>query len=208
MRKDTIANLMKEERWLDADEAKKLGFVDATYKPAKIAASMSKNMELINGSKELPNIVNKSNINMSTIKDELKAFKDEIVTDITSVFNAKGKEVSEEDLGNKVDEVINAKIETLESKESELIANKVSEFETEKNELTSKFDAEKVELQNSIDALTKEVNELKGTETKVEVVAESENPTDTPVEKTEGQKILLDILGKTTPIEKLNASVK
>jgi len=208
MRKDTLANLMKEERWLDATEAKKLGFVDATYKPMKVAASISKNMTLINESKDLPNIVNKSNINMSTIKEELKAFKDEMVSDIKAVLNVDNKEVSEELLNSKVDEAIKAKSDALELKQSELIANKVSEFETKMNELNEKFDAEKLELQNSIEAKDKEINELKGTETKVEVVASVEDPKAEEVEKSEGEKILSNIMANVSAVDKLKASVK
>ena len=207
-RKDSIHNLMKEEKWLDSSEAKEWGFVDEVYAPMKAAASIEKDIKYINSSKTLPKIVNKSNINMSTIKEELEGFKDEMMNDIKAIFKANKQEVSEDELNSKVDEAIKAKSEALELKNSELIGNKVTEFEAKTVELTEKFDAEKLELQNSVEALTKEVNELKGTETVVTPVATVEDPTDEPREKTQGEEILANIFNGFSAVDKLNASVK
>ena len=77
-----ILDLMKEERWISADEAKEFGFIDSTFEPMAIAASV---IDKVNAAKEFPNIVNNQNQTDMNIKEEFKAFKDSIMNAISEL---------------------------------------------------------------------------------------------------------------------------
>jgi ATP-dependent protease ClpP protease subunit len=201
-RKDTIGNLMKEERWLDADEAKSFGFIDSTYKPMKAAASIKKDIELINGFKDLPNIDN----NMSTLKEEFASFKDEILNDIKAVFKGANKEISNEELQAKVDDIVNNKTESYEAKIAELeteISNKSTEVDSKVAELEAK-EVELNEVKNSLGEI-----ETKLAAYEVDPVPatpqEEPSPQASKKELTPSEQVLADILNSASELDKLNA---
>lgn len=192
-RKDTIHNLMKEEKWLSASEAKDFGFVDTTYAPIKAAASYNKDIAKINLTKGIPKINIKSN-NMD-IKVEFEKFK----TEIMEFFKANKEKENPEEI---TEELISAKV-------IEILSQKSTEIETHITTISGDLETEK-EQNNThtakIVALEKEITDLKmkGTDPK-----NSGDPDPKPghkKERTEGEKVLLNILNNATPLEKANAS--
>ena len=136
---------------------------------------------------------------------DVKEFEADIVTKtiegVKALFAKKDKEVSSDLLEESVKtEVTNQVAEIVTNHE-----DAIKTFETEKKDITDKFDAEKVKLDESIKALTKEVNELKGIETKTKVVTGVEDPTGDPKEMSVGATILTDIFNNMTDAEKIVA---
>lgn len=79
-RKDSIHNLMKEEKWIDASEAKDFGFIDTTFEPIAMAASIG---HKINDS-DLPtinNILMSKITNGASLASSLNSAIDSMVTD-------------------------------------------------------------------------------------------------------------------------------
>ena len=126
-----ILDLMKEERWISADEAKEFGFIDSTFEPMAIAASV---IDKVNAAKEFPNIVNNQNQTDMNIKEEFKAFKDSIMNAISEL---KGDAKTEPSI---------TEVKILDQEEvKKLISNfetKVTELEEENKKL--KAEASKV----------------------------------------------------------------
>ena len=189
--KRKIASLMAEEKWLNAKEAKDMGFIDKIYKP---------NMNLINSI-----ILNK--INLNKLPQLPKGVMDEF------------SEIKNYDLMNF--EKINDKIDALMNKVEGFFDSKnESENVIDKGEFTAKVDKEIEELKNlyewqineqsetiklkdeqisdlknnydsSINELKEEVEKLKANETVVvkeeeptlEKVVESPNPFDSYAER-------------------------
>lgn len=194
-RKDTIHNLMKEEKWLSASEAQEFGLVDNVYAPIKAAASYTKTIDKINLLKGIPKINIKSD-NMD-VKEELKKYKSEIMDWFKDNKESdKPKEITDEVINKKVDELIIEKATVV----SEHVATITGELETEKEQ--------NVAFVAKIKALETEVNDLKmkGTNPKP-----SGDPNPKPTqqqEKNEGQKILSSLIKNATPLERAQAGQK
>lgn len=140
LRKDTILNLMKEEKWLSANEAKSFGFIDKVYKPMKAAAHYDKQIELINNSNILPTIMNENQVN------ELKtSIIESVMNSVKSLFEAKNKEVSDDALNNAVKGEVSNKFEELVKEHNEKVNAMSIEIENLKNE--------KVTLESEISSL-------------------------------------------------------
>ena len=136
---------------------------------------------------------------------DVKEFEANIVTKtiegVKALFAKKDKEVSSDLLEESVKtEVTNQVAEIVTNHE-----DAIKTFETEKKDITDKFDAEKVKLDESIKALTKEVNELKGIEINVNVVTGVEDPTNDPKPISVGASILTEIFNNMTDAEKIVA---
>ena len=197
--KSTIANLMAEERWLDAEEALRLGFINKIYIPSKdIINSVVLNKIDENNLPKLP--TNYEGLSQSFINQNLKEMSlekindkiDLIINKIEGLFNTEEKEV----------EVLNkSEVEaTLEADLNELKNLYEFQLETQKetidmaNESLVEKDQEIATLKNSFEEnlkeLTEKVEKLEATETKavkeedvVEEVAVEKNPFDGLAEK-------------------------
>ena len=198
--KSTIANLMAEERWLDAEEALRLGFINKIYIPSKdIINSVVLNKIDENNLPKLPTNYNgkesQSFINQNLKEMSLEKINDKIdliINKIEGLFNTEEKEV----------EVLNkSEVEaTLEAELNELKNLYEFQLETQKetidmaNESLAEKDQEIATLKNSFEEnlkeLTEKVEKLEATETKavkeedvVEEVAVEKNPFDGLAEK-------------------------
>lgn len=198
MRKDTLANLMKEERWLDADEAKSMGFVDETYKPMKAAASYKDKIDLINNSKQLPKIENmdKPEFNVEEFKSNIFS---EMKNFVTELFNKeKETEVDTE-----------AVIEKVENNFSNRVEDVVNSYEEKLVEVNNKKEEEVKELNNKITELENEIAGLKVTPTEIENVVADPNPSEeVQGEESQSVKALKDIFNNLSASEKLMLNKK
>ena len=160
---EEVRTLMSEDKWIDADEAKEFGFVDTVTAPLKAVASA---INVINGSKELPNINEKlkSKINKSEFKmtEENKSWLSEQFDAIKGAIAPKAEVVPEEPkeetvLKSEVDkqlEEVNALIETANNNTAELEA-KLAEAQTElenANKALANAQATKVEAKGEDNA--------------------------------------------------------
>ena len=120
--KSTIAKLMAEEKWLDAEEALRLGFINTIYIPSKeIINSIALNKIEENNLPKLP-INYKGKESQSFINQNLKEMSlekindkiDLIINKIEGLFNSEEKEV---ELLNKseVESTLNAELEELKN---------------------------------------------------------------------------------------------
>lgn len=149
-----VRSLMKEDKWIDSNEAKEFGFVDEITEPVKIAASV---IQEINNSKELPklNINIKNEFEMTeenkswfaeqfeTIKASLTK-KEEVVAEVEQPV--KEETISKEEVENQLSE-INAMIEELKNNNADLeakLAEKNAEVE-DLNKAVANAKASKVE---------------------------------------------------------------
>lgn len=200
MRKDTLANLMKEERWLDAEEAKSMGFIDEVYKPMKAAASYNKQIEIINNSKQLPKIDNmdKKEFNVEEFKSNIFSEMKNFVTELFNKENEKKPEVNTSEV-----------IEKVENNFSNRVDDVVNAYEEKIAEINNSKEVEVSELKNKITELENEIAGLKVTPTKVENVVTDPNPTEPEVvEESENVKAMKSILANLTPSEKLMMNKK
>ena len=197
--KNTIARLMAEERWLDAEEALKLGFIDKIYIPSKeIINSLILNKIEENKLPKLPvnytekseTLHNKKNEKMSLEKINEKV--DLIINKIEGLFV---KESTEVEMINKseAESTIQAEIEELRGayefqlelkEEAVKLANQnLEEKETEISNLKNSFE-------ENLKDLTEKVERLEAVETKavkeedvVQEAAPESNPFDGFAEK-------------------------
>jgi len=184
--------------FLDATQAKDLGFVDDKFKEDQLAASMEFHKEY------------KSNINMNQIEEKLSEWKEEIFAKIETLKGGKEK-VSEEEINAKIDEVFTAKVKTyedqiiaLESEKLEL-TNKVGELETKSIEgktYKTEFKAKAEEFEKTIEALETKVGEYEGKPTTVKKTGDPNPVGEEPVVITANAKVLNDIIASYTPAEK------
>lgn len=153
-RKDKLGKLMKEERWMDAAEAKDWGFVDEVYEPKKAAASYTKDIKKINDFRHLPEIKKKeNNSGIMNIKEEFSKFKTDITSHIDKLFSSNkdtDEQISREAIDAKVNALIDAKVTELEEQNT-------TEIEAKKTEI--------VDLNAKITELETANAELKGEKT-------------------------------------------
>ena len=161
-----VRSLMKEDKWIDANEAYEFGFVDEITEPIKVAASV---ISAINSSKELPNIEeNKININKNfTMTEENKSWFaeqfDAVKASLTKKEEAPVAEVVEEP---KEETISKTEVETQLSEINAMI----EELKTTNEDLTSQLEAKNQEVED----LNKAVANAKAT--KVEANAEGTAP--------------------------------
>jgi len=166
-RKSQIKSLMKDEKWIDSDEAKNFGFIDSIFKPLQAAASITedKKTEILNKIKE-QEIKNKKEMDL---KQEVQNLKDWAVDqfklkdkpgDFETVVNNKIVEFE-----NKITEVENLQTEVKDL--SEKAAGFEAEKETiigERDDFKGKFETLEVSnktLQSEFNALKAEKSEVK-----------------------------------------------
>ena len=154
-KKSEILSLMEEEKWIDAKEAKKFGFIDNVFTPKPIAASVIKN---INNSKYLPKIKTMEEKNLlQEIFDKVKniGVKDEALVAQVGDFKAQ--------------------IEAFEAEKLELTSKlEASEVENSENKATIENHAAEVEaIKNELDALkAKSIVPVKDADAEVDNVSD------------------------------------
>lgn len=202
-RTDSLLNLMKEEKWIDAEEAKTWGFVHETYEPTKAAASIHReSIKQINNSR-LPKINN-------DMADKLEEAKNSIVKEVLNgvkaFFETEKKEVSDEVLNAKVTEEVENKMKEIQTSVDEKVKevnNKVTELETAKNTLEDTVKAKDEEIKN----LQHDLSKYKATATATEAPITEENVDGVEAELNEGQKIIKGLFANMSESEKALAKL-
>ena len=181
-------------QFLSSKQAIELGFVGSQFKEEQLAASI-----------DFYKVNNKINNNMTDENlDKLETgITEKVINSVTNFFKQKEKEVSSEALENSVKDSIKIELNEVVNSYEEQIKG----FETEKEEVANKVELEKVELQNKIESIEKELNELKGVETKVDAKVDP-TPSAEPVDRSEGENILSNILSNATGVDRFHADVK
>lgn len=147
-REQTISSLMKEEKWITADEAMEMGFVDEVFKPIKAAASYDLKKIKQANLPDIPSNILNQNQNKMTIED-LKNW-------LSGKLEDKPKQ---EVVDSKInDEKMNEIMNKINSFESALEAAKV-ENESLKNSLSEK--------QSEIESIQKDIAKSKATATPI-----------------------------------------
>ena len=139
----TIRKLMEEEKWLDAEEALNLGFIDKTYIPSK-------------------DIINKVILNKID-EDNLPALPDNVIGNFINSQNQ--DKMTLDKINEKIDVVIN-KIENLFTKEDEVVdtlnkAEVEATLEAELNSLKELYDWQLNEQSETINSKNSEIENLK-----------------------------------------------
>jgi len=147
---DEINELLKEEKWISAEEAKEWGFIDEILEPENAAASMNKiDVKKINACKELPKLPDDSASAYDIIREEIKSgfreFKNYFKSNKIEMSEEKDKKVVQktEELDEKVTAAINAKVDEVKAGYDE----KITELEINQGELESKIS--ELETQNT-----------------------------------------------------------
>ena len=171
---ETIRDLMNEDKFLDAEESKELGFVDNITKSVKIAAKLDRekilNSKLTEIQKEqLLNNPKSKTMDLTPITTQLKDLTDKVTAFITS--NKEVKIADEKEITDKISE-IDETFETLGTENQEL-SNTITTLSEEKETLA---EANK--------SLSEELAKYKATPTEVEPKEDTE-PTEEK-ETTEG----------------------
>lgn len=155
---EDIVNLMKEDKWITADEALSFGFVDEIYKPEKVLNKAD--IDALNSIKPLPqNFNNKMENNDSTLKQSilnLVGFKNDAALKAELDAVKLENESLKSQITNSAESAtlpLNQKIATLEQE----LTNKVTEFDA----LKVQFDA--LVIENN--ATKAELAKLQGTPT-------------------------------------------
>ena len=169
-------------QFLSSKQAIELGFVGSEFKEEQLAASIDFYKQVNN------KINNMTDENLNELKSGIVT---EVINSVKDFFNKKEKEVSKEALEESVSNEVKAELDKV-----------VNSYEDEKKAKQVEVDAEKLELQNKIDSIEKELNELKGVETKVEANIDPV-PSAEPIERSEGEMILSNILSNATQLDKL-----
>ena len=198
--KSTIAKLMAEERWLDAEEALNLRLIDKLYVPSKeIVNSLVLNKIEENKLPELP--INYKGLSQSFINQKFEEMSlekindkiDLIINKIEGLFNSEEKVV---EVLNKseVEATLNAEIEELKNLYEFQIDTQKETIDMANESLEEK-NRELVELRNSFEEnlkdLTEKVEKLEAVETKavreedaaIDEKAPDNNPFDNLAEK-------------------------
>ena len=134
---------MAEERWMDAEEALRLGFIDKTYVPSK-------------------DIINKVVLN-KIVEDNLPLLPDNVIGNFINSQNL--DKMTLDKINEKIDVVIN-KIENLFNKEEETVetlnkAEVEATLNAELEELKGLYDWQLNEQADTIKVKNEEINNLK-----------------------------------------------
>lgn len=114
-KKSEILNLMEEEKWITAEEAKDFGFVDKIFEPQPIAASI---YQSINNTNYLPKIKNQmedKNVNTETLYNKIIEGVKNLFAENKPAEKPEAKEV-EIKVTDEVTSFINAEIEKVTAK--------------------------------------------------------------------------------------------
>ena len=163
---DVLSEMMDEETWLNADEAYELGFVDTISDSIKVAAKYDVSKFKNITQEEIQNKLS-ININNKKMTNELKEWFNNKVDEI--VATVKGGVKVSEDVAEKT-------MITVNLGDNDDIKNKISEFESNNIELSSKIASLEEELATAkgtnetltgeVEALNAKINkaDAKGTE--------------------------------------------
>jgi len=156
---EEVRSLMKEDKWIDSNEAKEFGFVDEITEPVKIAASV---IQEINNSKELPKIkINKNEFQMT---EENKSW-------FAEQFDAIKAQFKKEEPKAEVEPV---QEETISKTEVEEQLNEINAMISELKNSNEELEKQIAEKNAEIEDLNKAVANAKAT--KVEASAEGNAP--------------------------------
>jgi ATP-dependent protease ClpP protease subunit len=141
----TIKKLMAEERWMDAEEALRLGFIDKTYIPSK-------------------DIINKVILNKID-EDNLPALPENVIGNFINSHNQNQDKMTLDKINEKIDVVIN-KIENLFIKEDEAVetlnkAEVEATLNAEIKELSDLYTWQLNEQSETINSKNTEIENLK-----------------------------------------------
>ncbi len=176
---DKILSMMNEETWLDAKEAKELGFVDYITEPVKVAAKYDiSNFKNITNEK-IKSIINQNQNKMAksekTLLEEIKALfvKNETINNADYEEKAEDGDTLEEtpDWYKKTYEELKDRVDALESK-VDAMSGAVEDAEKETEEMKAELTDTKGELETANDtvlALGKELSRLNATGTDITV---------------------------------------
>lgn len=161
-----IRDLMSQDKWIDANEAKEFGLVDSIIEPIKAAASVVKPIIEADAKYKLPELPQ----NLINNNSQMEENKDGLMDKLTSFVNAFSSKEAEAE-----------KVSALEAKFTEVegVVNTVSEEnETLKNAINEKesaIEAMKAELAEANEKLAK------ANASKTEVAPKADEPSDAPV---------------------------
>ena len=150
---DTLAEMMDEESWLNADEAFALGFIDTISDSIKVAAKYDVSKFKNITQEEIKNKLS-ININNKKMTNELKDWFNSKVEEI--VASVKGEVKVSADVAEQTAITVNLG-------DNEEITNKISEFEAKNIELSNKLsllEEELVSAKGNNETLTVEVEGL------------------------------------------------
>ena len=150
---DTLAEMMDEESWLNADEAFALGFIDTISDSIKVAAKYDVSKFKNITQEEIKNKLS-ININNKKMTNELKDWFNSKVEEI--VASVKGEVKVSADVAEQTAITVNLG-------DNEEITNKISEFEAKNIELSNKMsllEEELVSAKGNNETLTVEVEGL------------------------------------------------
>jgi ATP-dependent Clp endopeptidase proteolytic subunit ClpP len=150
---DTLADMMDEESWLNADEAFALGFIDTISDSIKVAAKYDVSKFKNITQEEIKNKLS-ININNKKMTNELKDWFNSKVEEI--VASVKGEVKVSADVAEQTAITVNLG-------DNEEITNKISEFEAKNIELSNKMsllEEELVSAKGNNETLTVEVEGL------------------------------------------------
>lgn len=162
-RPHTILNLMKEDRWLNANEAHEFGFVDEVTSPSKMNRVQMLGLAASAKEKKLPELPkefinqNKETMNVSELKEWVASKIEEITTPKTEKVEVKIMD----------NEEVQAKLAEVEG----LIASKEEELAGKAGEIEAKV-AEVETLTAKVTELEAEIEKMKAVETKTEAKAD------------------------------------
>ena len=162
-KEEDVRYLMKEDKWIDANEAKEFGFVDAITEPVKVSAST---INAINNSKELPNIEE----NKINIKKEFK------MTEENKSWFAEQFETIKASLTKKEEakEVEPIQEETISKKEVDAQLTEINAMISDLKSSNEELEAKLAEKNQEVEDLNKAVANAKAV--KVEASAEGNAP--------------------------------
>ena len=187
----TIKKLMAEERWMDAEEALRLGFIDKTYVPSKdiinkvvLNKIVEDNLPLLPDN-VIGNFINSQNLDKMTL-DKINEKIDVVINKIENLFN-KEEETVETLNKAEVEATLNAELEELKglydwqlNEQSETINLKNTEIEN----LKLNFEESLKELNEKIEKLSaNETVVVKDEDASIEEKVEENNPFDGLAEK-------------------------
>lgn len=187
----TIKKLMAEERWMDAEEALRLGFIDKTYVPSKdiinkvILNKIDENNLPLLPDNVIGNFINSQNLDKMTL-DKINEKIDVVINKIENLFN-KEEEAVETLNKAEVEATLNAEIEELKNlydwqlnEQADTIKVKNEEI----NNLKLNFEESLKELNEKIEKLSaNETVVVKDEDASIEEKAEENNPFDGLAEK-------------------------
>jgi len=187
----TIKKLMAEERWMDAEEALRLGFIDKTYVPSKniinkvILNKIDENNLPLLPDNVIGNFINSQNLDKMTL-DKINEKIDVVINKIENLFN-KEEETVETLNKAEVEATLNAELEELKNLYDWQLTEKADTIKVkdeEINNLKLNFEESLKELNEKIEKLSaNETVVVKDEDASLEEKAEDNNPFDGLAEK-------------------------